>query len=296
MVSQADISPFDEAPRWNEEIEGCLKLFPIHVLHNNQITKTTWHRQPGVEIHLTHEGRAAFLSGGHTILQRHRDVMVHAADNPHRFLTLTNHSYRRSVICIDYGDFDGLELHPLLQFFDAQWIASAPFHHLHLDVASYTKFSRLCELMVEEIAESQPGWQQLMLAHAMEALVILQRSKNESGGRQKDPQEIPEIIQLCLNIIEQRLDEDLSLKYMAKRLSISEEHLSRAFCKEAGVGYHRYVSAKRIDAARAMLMDERELSIMDVALRVGFSSVSHFSRSFKQWVGQTPSQFRHNPH
>ena len=53
-----------------------------------------------------------------------------------------------------------------------------------------------------------------------------------------------------------------------------------------------YIIERRLERAKE-LMQETDLPIADIALRSGFSSQSHFTTSFRRFVGVTPSSFRH---
>jgi AraC family transcriptional regulator len=56
-----------------------------------------------------------------------------------------------------------------------------------------------------------------------------------------------------------------------------------------GVTPHQYILQCRIDKAK-YLLQHSELSIADIAARVGFCDQSHFTRYFKRIVGVTPKQ------
>jgi AraC family transcriptional regulator len=54
---------------------------------------------------------------------------------------------------------------------------------------------------------------------------------------------------------------------------------------------YQYVIARRVERAQHLLRADDELSLVEVALRVGFSDQSKFSFHFKRIVGVTPRQF-----
>jgi AraC family transcriptional regulator len=54
---------------------------------------------------------------------------------------------------------------------------------------------------------------------------------------------------------------------------------------------HRYVSAKRLERAKALLIHGDQL-LVDIALALNFSCQANFTRAFRQATGQTPGQYR----
>lgn len=80
---------------------------------------------------------------------------------------------------------------------------------------------------------------------------------------------------------------------IARALGCSVRHVHRAF-ESTGTTVSRYVKAKRLDACARELRDavRAQDSVTDIALRWGFSEVSHFSRSFKERFGCGPLEFR----
>lgn len=82
-------------------------------------------------------------------------------------------------------------------------------------------------------------------------------------------------------------DPRLSAVGIAAAAGISPRHLSRVFA-QAGTSVPHYVTAQRLDAARALLErpDLRDLTIAEVARRCGFVSPAHFSSAFRARFGE----------
>jgi AraC family transcriptional regulator len=94
-----------------------------------------------------------------------------------------------------------------------------------------------------------------------------------------------------LDYIEANVEGDLTVDRMASIACLSKYHFARAFRQAVGQSPHRYVSAKRLERAKALLLrDDR--SLMDIALALSFSCQANFTRAFRQATGQTPTQYR----
>ena len=94
-----------------------------------------------------------------------------------------------------------------------------------------------------------------------------------------------------LDYIEANLEGDLTLDAMASIACLSRYYFSRAFKQAVGHAPHRYVSAKRLEHAKALLSrDDRPL--VDIALALGFSDQANFTRAFRQATGHAPGEYR----
>ncbi|MGY4223218.1 AraC family transcriptional regulator [Bradyrhizobium sp. USDA 4503] len=94
-----------------------------------------------------------------------------------------------------------------------------------------------------------------------------------------------------LDYIEANLEGDLTLDRMASTAALSRYHFARAFKQAVGQSPHRYVSTKRLERAKLLLI-EGDLPLVEIALALGFSSQANFSRAFRQATGLAPGQYR----
>jgi AraC-like DNA-binding protein len=89
-------------------------------------------------------------------------------------------------------------------------------------------------------------------------------------------------------------DPDLSRESIARHHSISVSYLDKLF-ERTGSSVAQTIRTQRLDRCRRDLADARltHLRIFDIASRWGFRTASHFTRSFAEAYGQSPSAFRH---
>ncbi|HBG02118.1 MAG TPA: AraC family transcriptional regulator [Firmicutes bacterium] len=83
----------------------------------------------------------------------------------------------------------------------------------------------------------------------------------------------------------------LSLGELGERFFVSPAYLSRAFKRVTGLTLVEYLNTVRIKEAQRLLR-ESDQTVSDVALAVGFSSHTHFGRTFKQMTGLSPIMYR----
>lgn len=109
-------------------------------------------------------------------------------------------------------------------------------------------------------------------------------------GNQKQKEYTEKFISIC-NYINSHCTEDLSLDSVAEIAGFSKYHFTRLFKQFTNVTFYKYLNQKRIAYAERLLTDP-EISITEVALHSGFSSLSAFIRMFKLIKQCTPTEFR----
>jgi AraC-like DNA-binding protein len=91
------------------------------------------------------------------------------------------------------------------------------------------------------------------------------------------------------DLLDLRLFERTTLAEAGSALGASPAHLVRSFTQTFGIAPHRYVTARRVDAARRRLLDGEPIA--SVAVGVGFYDQAHFTRQFRRHVGTSPGRY-----
>lgn len=94
-----------------------------------------------------------------------------------------------------------------------------------------------------------------------------------------------------IRIIDRNYMNDLSDQQLAHNLGLSTSHFRYVFKQSTGMPFHQYVIGLRLERAKQLLVGERH-SVQEVAQRVGFGHVAHFSRAFAKRFGVAPSHIR----
>lgn len=129
------------------------------------------------------------------------------------------------------------------------------------------------------------------------ALIVLQLLKCHSAVSDRKiaatdkGQLAPWQVKTACEFMTDNLGEDICLVELAKLVGTSQEHFCRAFRKSVGLPPYRWLQRRRIAHAQVLLSD-RDLSLTDVAQRVGYMGQSAFGAAFRKETGMTPSQFR----
>lgn len=129
----------------------------------------------------------------------------------------------------------------------------------------------------------------LLLAEALEQRAMPERLGMEMSCIDRDIDRISRLDYL----INSCFMRELTAKYVAESLFISERQLMRITQKLYGTTFRQALLNKRLDVA-AKLLSETGDSVTEISRKVGFHSISHFYRSFGKRFGLPPSEYRTN--
>lgn len=92
------------------------------------------------------------------------------------------------------------------------------------------------------------------------------------------------------DLLDAKVVDGLTLDDAARALGAAPAHLVRSFTAAFGLPPHRYLTGRRVDLARRLLLDGRPLA--EVATAAGFFDQSHLTRHFRRMLGTTPGRYR----
>lgn len=94
-------------------------------------------------------------------------------------------------------------------------------------------------------------------------------------------------------ILENYRESDFTVEALAKRLDITTVHLRRIFSHNTSISPIKYINDIRFEQAKTLLTSSN-LTIGEIALSLGFTDQFHFSKSFKNIMGISPTEYRKN--
>jgi AraC-like DNA-binding protein len=190
---------------------------------------------------------------------------------PHDGRAATPSGFRKRVLYLDAGVLDADLVGPAV---DEPGMRDAPLRD---------RISRL------HAALSEPG--EALQAESRLALVsdrlrqhLRRRVAAPAGGHD------PGLAARLRSLLDASVPNGLSLQDAAARLEVSAAHLVRAFTREYGLPPHRYLTGRRLDLARRLLLDGQPPAV--VATGAGFYDQSHLTRHFQRLLGTTPTRYR----
>lgn len=94
-----------------------------------------------------------------------------------------------------------------------------------------------------------------------------------------------------LNLIEDEIDQAVTLDRLADEACLSAFHFARSFKKSTGMAPYKYVLARKIEHAKRQLMTT-DRSVSEIAASLGFENMHHFRRQFRSQFGILPGKLR----
>ena len=142
--------------------------------------------------------------------------------------------------------------------------------------------------LIEELSSSSisGGIADQMLHHPIRNANDPQRS---TMGRSTETM-LP-LVREAMTLIEDNIEEPLTVPQIAKFLDVSQRQLERQFKKHVGCTVVQFGLLRRLQNARLLLIST-ELSIRQIATASGFNTLSHFAYSFGKFFGRRPSDYR----
>ncbi len=277
------------------------RLRPIWIRENRVLTgppppqPTVPHpeRHPYCEFGIGMEGAGIQYIGREQLLSRPGQVMLLGPGVPHngelhRYPARGVTVYFLPILLLDMGPSgDGVRV--LSRFTAEQSI------HQRVISPPPALWGRLKRGGLEMLAEFRSGGfgSELRLrALLMELLVALMRWEEKSGRRiapTTEPLNWPQI-QKALHYLQEHHAEPIYVQQVARAVGISESRLKAVFRESVGMSCVQYLKAYRISLAAAKLNATKD-SITEVALAVGFETLSHFNTTFRDLIGMSPTEY-----
>jgi YesN/AraC family two-component response regulator len=98
-------------------------------------------------------------------------------------------------------------------------------------------------------------------------------------------------VKKSIDYLNARYHETITLSDIAAHLNISKYYLCSLFKKETGKNLSQYLNEIRIEKSKELLLKEN-LSVLDIALSVGFNNQNYYNVMFKKFMNYTPLEFR----
>jgi transcriptional regulator GlxA family with amidase domain len=118
----------------------------------------------------------------------------------------------------------------------------------------------------------------------------------DAGERQRveprtRPGGAPPKVLRVVSLMEQSIEQPLAMNEFAARVALSDRQLERLFCKHLGRTPTRHYLSIRLEYA-CQLLRQTSMPVLSVAMASGFNSASHFSKSYFQHFGHSPTAER----
>lgn len=193
------------------------------------------------------------------------------------------------------------ECEGILLYFHERFLSpNQPLHELFsiddiyvtLPVYERTVVEELFQKMLHEYKTREPGYTLNLQGLTLQLLALLGRwLKKHQAKDIHFPSPMHQKISEIARYINHHYQEDLSLESLAHRFYISPSYLSKIFKRVTNFTLIEYLNNVRVKEAKRLLL-ETEKKVVEIAEEVGFGSITHFGRVFKEITGHPPAYYR----
>ncbi|ABR46771.1 helix-turn-helix- domain containing protein, AraC type [Alkaliphilus metalliredigens QYMF] len=150
----------------------------------------------------------------------------------------------------------------------------------------------LLDKMIHEIEHQSTGFQVALQALLMDLLVYTSRYiESNRHDVLAPPSQVHEKISQIVQYINTNYQTPLTLSSVAQNFFVSQYYLSRTFKQATGFTFVEYINNIRIREAQRLLRETNH-KVIDISEAVGFGSISHFGRVFKEVTRFSPLNYR----
>jgi len=257
---------------------------PDHPIHGHGFT----------ELVLVTRGSATHVVGGHRVAIAAGDAFVivrgieHGYEEAHDF-DIYNVLFQEEALGFPILDIEEMPGYRALFREEPELRASGRAAcHLRLTASDLA-------VVVPWVQELDRGLTQKDAGYRFKALVLLLEiigrvSRAYSELEHPQPRALVRVSQ-ATQYIDAHLGEEIRILDLARRSGLSESSLLRSFQQAFDCTPVEYILGARVARAKSLL-ERTNLSMTDVAVQVGLSDSSHFSRTFRRLVGKSPSEYR----
>lgn len=278
-----------------EQVKHGTSLFPIACYFNDlsQFTTVDWHWHDELEVAVIEEGAAVVAMGKEKCTIRKGEGFF------------VNHGVLHSAWKLDVSGckFHSLVFHPRLVYgnidsvFYQRYIAPLSENrgmeslHLHPDIAWQKSVIELTDQVWEFCMSKQTGYEFRVRTALSEMLFRLWENLPEMQQQSTKIMRDEDRIKTMLQFIHDNYSGEVTMKMIADSAMVSESECLRCFRRTIGTTPIQYVKQYRIQTAAGMLVSTQE-KVADIAIQCGFQDISYFTKSFREYKGCVPTEYR----
>lgn len=247
------------------------------------------HQHEEIQVSLIVEGKGTLIVGDRVNYYNKGDILIIGSNLPHVFKSDAEgatESHMKSLFFSEhsFGNdfFDLEELKELRPFFKRAKhgfkITSSKklIDNLFSELNSASKFQLFTSLLEIIRISSKVNYQSL-------SSFIYEKKYSEIEGKR---------MQAVFDYTMQNFQKDISLNTIASVAAMTKNAFCKYFKKRTNKTYFNFLTELRIEHACKQLIENKEISISEIAYNSGFNNISNFNRQFKAIKGKNPSKFK----
>lgn len=278
-----------QAPKRKPKYASIASDFAIFHHYDERISKAGPHQHDFYEIFLFLSGEISYIVGDIKYKIYPGDIaLINAGVTHYPIINDEQKVYNRMVLWIKKEYLDSLctDETDLRTCFAAE----TSLRIITPDVTTYGKIKAAFDYLYQHYSMEFYG-KDIMLRSYLEQLLVLINGINMHFNVLFETDHIEQdlLIDSVLNYISRNFQNDLSLDHIAERFYLNKYHLNRRFRKYTGVTMYKFITEKRLEYAKVLIV--RGIPITEVYKHCGFGDYCNFYRLFKHKYGISPKHY-----
>ena len=245
----------------------------------SQNIETLSHMHREIELLLVLKGEAVYYIDTVRHPLREGDLVLVAPYLLHRATILAKADFHHICLCFDVSLLQDATLRQLLE---GGCCLLPPIIHRADAYAPYVRAA------YDANAGQRPGWELTVIGNLSLLFGLLKERGQITPGSSTGQRSI------CYRIVDYialHYQEDLTSTALAAMLHMNGSYFCRLFRRHFGYTFLEYLCTYRIERSKHLLRST-DLSVSEIASRVGFNSLSYYGKRFRDETGETPKEYR----
>ncbi|MEU6578451.1 AraC family transcriptional regulator [Streptomyces sp. NPDC046805] len=266
-----------ETSAWRPQVPGVVEVFHAHFTEHAY----PMHVHDAWTLLIVDDGAVRYDLNRRERGTPHDTVSLLPPQVPHNGSPATAHGFRKRVLYLDAPQLDASLIGPAV---DAPDMA---------DPLLRRRVGQLHAALAHPGDELEAESRLALIGERLRAHLRPRHAADRSTSDHPKPDRGAALARTLRELLDERLLEGLTLDEASTLVHAHPTHLVRAFSTAFGIAPHQYLTSRRVDRARRLLLDGR--SPAEVATRAGFYDQAHLTRHFKRVVGVTPGRYAGRP-
>ena len=254
---------------WRPRVPGVAEVLHAHMISHvyPMHTHQTW------ALLIVDDGMIRYNLSRYEHGALHRAVTLLPPQVPHNGRAATPDGFRKRVVYLD------------LSHLSAGLIGKAVDQPVLFDAVLRQRVSQLHRALEEPGAELEAESRLAFVAERLQLHLQLHRGAAPAARQEA----ATGVARQLRELLDESFREKVTLRQAAAVIHAHPAHLVRAFSREFGISPHQYLTGRRVDLARELLLDGTPPGA--AAAAAGFCDQPHLNRAFKRLLGTSPGRF-----
>lgn len=281
---------------YNEIVRSSVPNIPVRIswdplsrpLPPHTVSQMHFHDE--IELLRVDIGKFKCTAGGRNIETNVGDIIYMAPKTPHETATL---AYGTKTTLLQFNIQDFASFNPQISKSLYRFINSGEtqIYVFRANSEANLMLSRCIDLVVKECSYKKTGYEHFVNSGIQSIIGYLYRYKLLQDVDEFFNNKYIDKIMPVLSYIDIHYAEPINLESVSEAMNMNPSYFCRVFKKSTNSTFTEYLNFVRVLKSEKKLTNRSE-SISDIAMNVGFASVSYFNRVFKRFKGISPSDYR----